>query len=304
MQTYDIIIIGAGCAGLGAAVYCGRFKMKTFILGEITGGTINTTHIVENYPGFSKIGGMALANKLKNHALEYGIKLKEEKAEKIEKQKNLFIISTKKNRYLSKTILLCTGTKVRRLNIPGEKEFINRGVHYCALCDGYFYKDKIIGVVGGSDSAAKEALLLSQYAKKVYIIYRKEKIRAEPINYKRIMDNKKIEVINNTNIIEIKGDKFVNKVVFDKPYKSKKEFNLDGLFVEIGRIPLSDLAKGLGVKTNEKGEIIIDRESKTNIQGVFAAGDVVNTKFKQAITGVAEGVTAAYSAYQHINKNE
>ncbi|MAG08618.1 thioredoxin reductase [Candidatus Woesearchaeota archaeon] len=301
MQTYDTIIIGAGCAGLGAAVYSGRFKMKTLILGKMVGGTINTTHIVENYPGFPRIGGMELANKLKDHALKYDIELKEEKVEKIGKQKSIFAVSTNKGKYLSKTIIFCTGTRVRKLNAPGEKGFTNKGVHYCAMCDGAFYKDKVMGVIGGSDSAAKEALLLSEYAKKVYIIYRKEKIRAEPVNYKKVIDNKKIEIINNTNITEIKGDKFVNKVIFDKPYKGKREFNVDGLFIEIGRLPVSELANDLGVKTNEKDEIIIDRESKTNVKGVFAAGDVVNTKFKQAITGVGEGVTAAYSAYGYLN---
>ncbi|MDP7506476.1 MAG: FAD-dependent oxidoreductase [Candidatus Woesearchaeota archaeon] len=300
METFDTIIIGTGCAGFGAAIYSGRFNLKTLILGKIMGGTINTTHSVENYPGFTQIGGMALANKLKEHAMEYDITLKEEKVIKIKKQDTLFHISTKEDNYLTKTIIFCTGTEVRKLNIPGEKEFTGKGVHYCALCDGYFYKNKIVGVVGGSDSAAKEALLLSQYAKKVYIIYRKEKIRAEPINYKKVIENKKIEIITNTNILEIKGDKFVNQIIFDKPYKRKKEFNIDGLFIEIGRLPISGLAKDLGIKTNEKDEIIIDRKSKTNILGLFAAGDVVDTAFKQAITGVAEGVMAAHSAYEHL----
>ena len=301
METFDTIIIGTGCAGFGAAIYSGRFNLKTLILGKSMGGTINTTHIVENYPGFTQIGGMALANKLKKHALEYDITLKEEEVTKIKKQDVLFNVSTDKNNYSTKTIIFCTGTEVKKLNVPGEKEFTGKGVHYCALCDGYFYRNKTIGIVGGSDSSAKEALLLSQYAKKVYIIYRKEKIRAEPINYKRVMENKKIEIITNTNILEIKGDKFVNQVIFDKPYKGKKEFNIAGLFIEIGRLPLSSLAKGLGIKTNEKDEIIITRESKTNIPGLFAAGDVVDTAFKQAITGVAEGVMAAHSAYEHLN---
>tara|TARA_Y100000310_G_scaffold101298_1_gene99300 strand:+ start:4040 stop:4951 length:912 start_codon:yes stop_codon:yes gene_type:complete len=300
METFDTLIIGTGCAGFGAAIYCGRFNLKTLILGKIMGGTINTTHSVENYPGFAQIGGMALANKLKEHAMKYDITLKEEKVTKIKKQATLFNISTKENNYLTKTIIFCTGTKVRKLNIPGEKEFTGKGVHYCALCDGYFYRNKIIGVVGGSDSAAKEALLLSQYAKKVYIIYRKEKIRAEPISYNKVIENKKIEIITNTNILEIKGDKFVNQIIFDKPYKGKKEFNIDGLFIEIGRLPLSSLAKDLGIKTNQKDEIIIDRKSKTNIPGLFAAGDVVDTAFKQAITGVAEGVMAAHSAYNYL----
>ncbi len=338
-ETYDVAIIGAGCAGLGAAMYCGRFELKTLVLGEIVGGVIITTDIVENYPGFIKLTGMELAEKLREHALSYhSVVLKEEKAEHIErlsfhqsviggktnlekmracsqsltggvsehfdKKGNLFEISNSKAKYLAKTIIFSTGTEIRKLNVPGEKEFANRGVHYCALCDGAFYKDKVIGVIGGSDSAAKEALLLTQWAKKVYIIYRGEKIRPEPINYKRIMENKKIEIIAQTNILEIKGEKTVNRVLLDKPYSGNKELKLDGIFVEIGHIPLTQLARNLGVALNGKSEIIIGRDAKTNIPGIFAAGDCVDTKFKQAITGVGEAVSASYSAYQYLQSKE
>ncbi len=162
--------------------------------------------------------------------------------------------------------------------------------------------DKIVAVVGGSDSAAKEALLLTEYAKKVYIIYRKEKIRAEPINLERVEKNNKIEIINNTNIIEIKGDGLIDSVILDNEYKGNKELELGGLFIEIGQIPGSFLANKLNIKLNEKNEIIIDKYSKTDIDGVFAAGDVTDRIFKQAITGVAEGATAAYSAYMYLQK--
>ena len=188
--------------------------------------------------------------------------------------------------------------------MKGAEEFKSKGVHYCALCDGALYKDKVVAVIGGSDTAAKEALLLAQHAKKVYIIYRKEKIRAEPINLKLIEKNNKIEIINNTNVVEILGDKLVNKVILDKEYNGSRELTLNGIFGAIGHIPLSDLAVKLGVKINNKKEIMIDRESKTNVKGIFAAGDVVDSGFKQAITGVAEGVVAAHSAYSYINKNE
>lgn len=306
-QMYDVAIIGAGCAGLGAAMYCGRFEMKTLILGEIVGGTIILTDVVENYPGFIRLTGIELGDKLKEHALSYpSIELKEEKVENIihKKDKLCFQIITAKNNYHAKTLIYTTGTEIRKLGVPGEKEFANKGVHYCALCDGAFYKDKIIAVIGGSDSAAKEALLLTQYGKKVYIIYRGEKIRPEPINYKRIMENKKIEILNLTNVLEIKGDKPVTHVILDKSYNGSKELKLDAVFVEIGHIPLTQMAKALGVKLNDKGEIIIDRESKTNVPGIFAAGDCVDTKFKQAITGVGEAVSASYSAYQYIKANE
>ncbi|MEK6846853.1 MAG: FAD-dependent oxidoreductase, partial [Nanoarchaeota archaeon] len=187
----------------------------------------------------------------------------------------------------------------------GAKEFENKGVAYCALCDAPLFKNKVVAVVGGSDSAAKDALVLTEHAKKVYMIYRGEKIRPEPINYERVMSNKKIEVINNTNVTEVKGKQFVEKVILDKPYKGSKELDLQGVFVAIGHIIISDLAKSIGVKTNEKGEIIIDhRTAETNLPGVFAAGDVADTPFKQLITGVAEGCTAAFSAYEYLTKNK
>ena len=170
------------------------------------------------------------------------------------------------------------------------------------------FKGKTVGVVGGSDSAVKEALLLTEYAKKVYIIYRGEKIHPEPINLdraKKMIKKGKIEIINNTNVIEIKGDgEKINSVVFDKTYRGKKDFKLDGLFVDIGHIPLSDLAKDVGVKINDKSEIIIDRKSDTNIKGFYAAGDVTDTEFKQAITGVGEAVHAVYSVYEYVNNGE
>ena len=302
-KMHDLVIIGGGVAGLGAAIYAGRFQMKTAVIAENLGGTIVLTDDIANYPGFRQITGMKLADKLKEHVKDYDVKIIEAKATKIEKCKEgCFKVFTGKEHYHTKTIIFATGTEWRKLNVPGEKEFTGKGVHYCALCDGAFYKNKVIAVVGGSDSAAKEALLLTEYGKKVYIIYRKEKIRAEPINLERVNKNKKIEIINNTNVMEIKGDKFVKSVVFDKAYKGSKEFKLDALFVEIGHLPLSGFAKDIGVKLNDKSEIIIDREGKTNIKGIFAAGDVVDSRFKQAITGVAEGVQAAYSAYYYVNE--
>ncbi len=300
---YDLIIIGGGIAALSAALYAGRFQLKTLVIGEKLGGTIILTDDVSNYPGFKKITGMGLFEKVKEHAKEYDIDIVEKKVEEVKKGKSCFEVSVKDKKHKTKTIIFATGTEWRKLNVSGEEEFTNKGVHYCALCDGALYKDKILAVVGGSDSAAKEALLLTEYGKKVYIIYRKEKIRAEPINLKRVMDNKKIEIINNTNIKEIKGDKFVNGVVLDKAYKGSKELRLDGLFIDIGHIPLSSLAKSIGAKVNDKKEIVIDKDSATNVKGVFACGDVVDSKFKQAITGAAEGVIAAYNAYQYV-KNE
>ncbi len=312
-QIYDFLIIGAGGTGLAAAMYSARLGMKTLLLGAThgtelpIGGVITTTNIVENYPGFPKLSGAEIAKKLEMHAREYElVEMKNEKVISVKKTKKSFFIKTNKSEYEGKTILFATGTKWKKLpeNVKGNLEFENKGVSYCALCDGALFKNKIVAVIGGSDSAAKDALLLSEHAKKVYVIYRGDQIHPEPINFQRILKNKKIEIINKTNITEIKGDALVRKIILDNPYKGKKELEVDGVFVAIGHVALSELAKELGIKTDEKGEIIINHmTSETNIPGIFAAGDVTNKPFKQLITGVADGCTAAYSAYEYIGKN-
>jgi len=298
----DVLIIGTGVTGLATAMYSARFNLKTIVVGDLDGGTITLTDEVSNYPGFKNLTGTELAEKIKEHAMGYGVTMLNGFIEKISKEKGIFKVESADSSFEAKTIILATGTKAKELGVPGERELMGKGVHTCALCDGPFYKDKVVGVIGGSDSAAKEALLLAQNAKKVYLIYRGEKIRPEPINEKRINESKKIELINNTNVTEIVGDKKLDHLVLDKPYKGKKEFKLDGVFIEIGHVPLSSLAKQLGVKLNEKGEVKVNRNSETNVPGFFAAGDVVDTEFKQAITGVAEGVTASYFAYQYIQE--
>jgi thioredoxin reductase (NADPH) len=308
--TYDIIIVGTGVTGWGAAMYAGRMQLKTLIIGDKPGGTIMLTDDVENYPGFKKLTGPELADKIEQHAREYEIDAEDAFVVKASRNKKteIFTIETKKGAtFKTKTIIFATGTKPKKLGIPGEEEYFGKGVHTCALCDGAFYKDKIIGVVGGSDSAAKEALLLTQWGKKVYIIYRRETIRPEPVNMTRIqkkIKEGKIEIINNTNVTEVKGEKFVTGIILDKEFNGSKEFALEALFIEIGHIALSDVAKDLGVRLNKKGEIPINRDAETNVSGVYAAGDVGDTRFKQAITGVAEGVLAVYSAYVYINEKE
>ncbi|MCM2325043.1 MAG: FAD-dependent oxidoreductase [Candidatus Woesearchaeota archaeon] len=304
---YDTLIIGAGVTGYGAAMYAGRLGLKALLVGELPGGTITMTDRVENYPGFSKLTGQELADNLRKHAEDYKefIDFRDDRVASLERKDNHFIAEIGKEKIEAKTVIFATGTKWRELRVPGHDEFKNKGVHYCALCDGFFYRNKDVAIVGGSDSAAKDALVLAEHAKKVYIIYRKEKIRPEPPNMKRIEKNGKIEIINNANVLEIKGDKSgVTSVMLDRDFNGSKELRLDGLFIAIGHIALSELAKSIGVELNEKGEIKINRKSETNIPGFFAAGDVVDTHFKQAITGVAEGVLAAYGAYEYVKNNE
>ena len=311
-KGYDFLIIGGGGTGLAAGMYAARLNLKNLILGTIhgtespIGGVITTTHVVENYPGFIKLTGPELAKKLEEHTRSYDlVTIKEENVTNIRKSGKGFFVKTDKGKYQAKTILFATGTRWRELKVPGSKEFANKGVHYCALCDGPLYKNKVVAVVGGSDSSAKDALLLSEYAKKVYIIYRGKEIHPEPINIDRVKKNKKIEVINNTNVKEIKGNKLVTKIILDKPYKKSNEIKLDGVFVAIGHIMLSDLAKKLKVSINKEGEIKINHmTSETSVPGIFAAGDVTDKAFKQLITGVADGCTAAYSAYEYISNKK
>ena len=213
MKTgYDVVIIGRGIAGYAAAIYCGRLGLKSIIIGNEPGGTLVNASLVENYPGFSKISGKGLIKKVIDHSKNYNTEILEELVEKISKVKDVFEVYTKKKKIISKTIIFCTGSQWKKLGVIGEKEFVNKGVHYCALCDGFFYKEKTVAVIGGGDSAVKEGLLLSKYAKKVYIISR-SKLNPEPINFDRVKAEKKIEIIEGTSVKEIKGNEFVEPLV-------------------------------------------------------------------------------------------
>ena len=295
-KTYDLIVLGGGPTAIGCAIYAARFALDVLVIGKIFGGLIATTHLVENYPGITSTSGQGLMDMFKEHMNSLSIPYITDEIRSIENADDHFILHSFFQKFKALSVVIATGSERKKLEIPGEEDFAGRGVSYCATCDGPFYKDKTVCVVGGSDSAAKEALFLSQNVKKVYIIYRGEEIRAEPINKKRVEENTKIEIIYRTNIVEIKGDNTVKSVIFD----NGTEFEVDGVFIEVGSIPNSDLAKRIGVKTNQKDEIIINRKSETNIPGIFAAGDVADAPFKQAITGVAEGVVAAYSVFDYI----
>lgn len=300
---YDFIIIGAGCSGLSAGMYGARLGLKTLIVGELPGGLITTTHLVENWPGIKSISGPDLGMALYEHALASGAEFKNEVAKQIEKKDKSFTVSTASGSYDGKSLLIATGTQHRKLGVSGEKELENRGVSYCALCDGAFFKNKVVSVVGGGDSAAKEALFLSEHASKVYIIVRRDVLRAEPINADRVAKNSKIEILYKTEIEEISGDGKVEKVRFKagEGKYSGQELAMDGVFLAIGHIAQTELAKQIGVELNDHGEIKINRRTETNIPGVFAAGDCCDTEFKQAITGSAEAVTASYYAYHFVN---
>ncbi|MBU0461047.1 MAG: FAD-dependent oxidoreductase, partial [Nanoarchaeota archaeon] len=304
-DTYDVIIIGGGPGGYSAAVYAARFNMSTLVLAKERGGLIATTHIVENWPGEKSISGFDLVMKIEEQVKHLGVPIKDEEVKEAKKDEGSFIVKTAKSEYKAKTLILATGTTHRKLPAIGEREFAGKGVSYCATCDGMFFKGKTIAIVGGGDSAAKEAALLSDIAAKTYIIFMQDELACEPANYKRVMEKVKqgkIELIPSNTVKEIKGDTKVTSLLLEKPYKNSKELKVDGIFGAIGLIPRSEIAKQLGVALNERGEIKTDIQSKTNVPGVFAAGDVTDHGFKQAITAAAEGVHATHSAFEFLKK--
>ncbi|MDD3066571.1 MAG: FAD-dependent oxidoreductase [Candidatus Gracilibacteria bacterium] len=295
---YDVVIIGSGVAGLGAAVYARRFEMQTLVIGELPGGAITQTHLVENYPGFISLSGFELAQKLLTHAESLKAEFRNEKVEGVEKIEKGFRVKLGKESVEARSVIIATGTNHRKLEVKGEKEFTNRGVSYCATCDAAFFKGKTVAIVGGSDSAVKESLVAAKHAAKVIILYRGEKLRAEPINIRRMEAEKNIEIKCCVNITEIYGSNSVEGVKLD----SGEDLKLSGVFVEVGRIANNEIGKQLGCELNAKGEIKINRFGQTNVAGVFAAGDVTDADWKQAITGVAEGAHAANQAFEFISK--
>jgi thioredoxin reductase (NADPH) len=304
---FDVIIIGGGICGFSSAMYAGRLGLRTLVLeGKALGGTITTTNIVENWPGIKKISGEDLANRVMEHAKEYKITVKQEWVNEVRVggENGCFNVRTDEGIYEGKTIIFANGAEHKKHPGKNADTFENKGVHYCALCDGPLYSGKTVAVIGGGDSAAKEALLLSEFARKVHLIIKKDRLRGEPINNERVRNNKKIVVHTLRNVVEFKGDKKLESIVLEKEGGIKKVLKLDGTFVAIGIIPLSNLAITIGVNVNRKKEIVIDRTSSTNIRGIFACGDVTNTRFKQAITGVGEAVTAAYWAYTYVNDSD
>ncbi len=296
-MEYDLVIIGSGPAGLTAAIYAARYKLKTLVLGQLHGGIASEAWEICNFPTYGRVKGFELMMKMIKQVEDLGVEIKNE--EVIEVTKKL-VVKTNKNEYEAKKIIIATGTERRTLGIKREKELLGKGISYCATCDGGFYKDKIAGVVGGSDAALTAALLLSRFAKKVYIFYRKnEFMKAEPAWVDEVKKEKKIEPVFNVNVEELIGEKKLEKVKLD----NKKEYELDGLFVEIGSVPNSKLAEQVGIKMND-GYIVTDERMKTNVEGIFACGDVRETPLKQIITACSDGAIAANCAYENIQKGE
>lgn len=303
---YDVAIIGGGPAGLAAAVYAARGGMKTVIFEKaLVGGQITTTADVENYPGFEdNMSGFDIADKMRKQAEKFGTEIKLENIKSIQSDNFYKIVETDSNKYYAKSVILATGANPRKLGVQGEAKYTGRGVSYCATCDGALYRDKIVAIVGGGDSAVEEAIFLTKFAKKVYIIHRRDEFRAVKLIQKRAFENDKIEMIWDSIVKEIKGGDFIEKVeLYNKKTKEVSELDLDGIFIYVGIIPNNELVKS-DVDLDEQGFILTDETMCTKVPGLFAAGDVVHKALRQVITAASDGATAAFSAEKWTEENK
>lgn len=297
MEEYEIIIIGAGPAGLSAGIYAGRQNSKTLLIDKgLTGGLGLEVPAMENYPGYEHINGMKLIEHTKNQCEQYCQINEMENIESITKEANgSFIINTDKNSYHTQNIILATGSKHRQLNVPGEEEFKGRGVSYCATCDGMFFKNRKVLVIGGGNSAAQESIFLTNLGCDVQIVHRRDELRAEKY-LTDVLDKKGINVIWNSVVKEIKGSQTVESVILEKTDGSIIEVETDALFVAIGDLPQNELAISLGVKLDDSGYIITDKQQKTNVDHIYAAGDITGG-IKQWVVACGEGAVASSIAF-------
>jgi thioredoxin reductase (NADPH) len=305
MESYDLIIVGAGAAGLSAGIYGVRSGLKTIVLEEkLAGGTTGDAPWVENYPGFQNISGTELAQKMVAHAKSAGVKISEfEKVVKMDLKGERKVVETDKGTYEARVVIIASGSEYRHLGVPGEKELRGRGVSYCGLCDGPFFKNKLVLVVGGGNSALMTALYLAHIGSDVKVAHRREAFRAEEALIQALKSAENIEVLWNSEINEILGDKMVRSVrVFNNKTGENKELPFDGVFIQVGETPNSETAKEAGVSVNENNYVVIDGLQHTNLEGVYAAGDVTNHPVKQIGTAVGQGITAAIEAFVYVRR--
>ena len=303
--SYDLIVIGGGPAGITAGIYAARQNMKTLLVTKSFGGQMaKKTVAIENYTGFEEISGLELIEKFEKHLKRQQISFEFDEVSKVQKTKEGFSVSTKNSKkFSSKAVIVAAGANPKPLGVPGEKEFVGRGVSYCTACDGPIFTNKIVAVIGGGNAGLEAALFLSTCAAKIYVLEYGSQIKGEPAVQKRALENNKIEIITQAELLEIKGDKFVRSIMYqDMGNNQQKEISVAGVFSEIGHEPeaafLGDLAD-----FNEKKEIVIDQKTnQTKTPGLFAAGDVADSIFKQIIISAGDGAKAALSAHRYIQK--
>lgn len=305
-KTFDIIILGGGPAGLSAAIYAARSSAKTAIIDiSMLGGQPSNYLELENYPGFSKIGGYDLMEKFEEHADMFGIqKFPMEEIQSVDLTSEIKTVTTLNGEFKAKSIIIATGAQSKKLGVEGEKEFVGRGVSYCAVCDGAFYKDKVVAVVGGGNAAVEEAGYLTKFASKVYLIHRREELRADKIVQERAFKNEKLEFIYDTVVNKINGDGVVKSATIENVKTHEvKDLAIDGIFPYIGFEPNADLFAGQ-VKQDKNGFIMVDEAMQTSVKGVYAIGDVRVTPLRQVITAAADGAIAAVYAGRYIETLE
>lgn len=305
-EKYDMITVGAGPAAFSAALYAVRYRLDTLILGQMPGGTMTEAHKVCNFPTETEISGPELAQKMQQTATHHGAEMKSKTVREINPGDEYFeVITTDGESYYSLTTLMAIGTKRRKLDVLGEKEFLGRGISYCATCDGMFYKDKTVAVIGGSDSALTAALYLADVAEKIYLIYRGDELKGGKAWRDQVKDNSVIEVLYNTQIQSVEGENKVEKISVESP-EGPQDIEVNGVFVEVGAEPDTKLLDPLGIEKDDKGFIDVARDQSTNIPGIWAAGDITNGSngFRQIITAASEGAIAAESISRYFQKKK
>ena len=298
-KKYDFIVIGKGPAGITSAIYLARRKLKILLVYREHGQTAVTAKI-ENYSGFKIITGIEFTEKLNLHLKDYHIDSLNDSVIDIKKTKDRFKIKTKNGDYVSRGLIIATGSKHKMLGVPGEIKFLNRGVSYCTTCDGPFFKNRIVAVVGGGNSALTSALQLKDYAKKIYLITKNEKMKGEQVLIDKVKSFKNIKIFYSSKVNQINGDKNVKSILVLKNKKILKEINVQGVFVEIGYKPNSEM---FDLEKNDVGEIKINEKNETSIKGIFAAGDVTTVPMKQIIVAAGEGAKAAMAAADYLDRN-
>jgi thioredoxin reductase (NADPH) len=304
MEQYDLIIIGAGPAGLTAGIYTGREGLKSLVIEKkVKGGNANTAPVILNYPGFKSIPGLELLKKIAEQAEKY-IEIKEnEEVQKIQKVDNRFLITTNNTEYSTKSIIFCSGTTYRKLGVKGEEEFVGKGISYCSICDGMLFKGRDAIVVGGGNSAAEHALHLKDIGVNVKIIHRRDELRAQQYLQDKLKEEG-IPIMWNTVLKEIKGDLFLNSVIIQNRESGvEEELKVNGIFIAVGEVPNSQTAKDLGIEINSMNYIVTDQDQKTNIDGVYAAGDITGG-VNQLVVACGEGAAAAVNAYMYVKMME